>query len=143
VRTLLITTLAVLAAGCPGRLDDPQRFEDGGGGTDAGGNPCSGIDVPVDVFQNTCGTVGCHNAASKAAELDLVSPAVASRLIGVPSSTCPGLTLVSGVDAGFLFEKLEGHPTCGSPMPLGKTTLTSDQISCISVWLSQQSDGGF
>jgi hypothetical protein len=126
-RCALVIALGLLAVGCPGRLQDPQRFE----------TACpAGFDVEVDLFQQTCGTSGCHTTDAPQGGLDLSSPGVASRLILQPSHTCPGHILITGPDAGFVFDKLSvtSNPACGAAMPLGKPSLTNDQMVCLVEW---------
>lgn len=137
---------SLLAVGCAGRLEDPSRFlgSDGGGVNTDGGGPtaCEGFDVPVDLFQTTCGNAGCHAASGSAGGLDLVSSGVATRLIHQPSHTCSGLILVTSPDSGFLFDKLEGKAACGFQMPLGKAPLSAPEMGCLELWLGEQMDGG-
>jgi hypothetical protein len=148
-RVYLYAALAAASAGvlgCPGRLEDKWRFIDGGsdGGSDAGSlGPCPGdFDVPVDLFQMTCGRAGCHSATNPAGSLDLVSAGVGARLIGRPSNTCSGYILVTGADSGFLFDKLGGSPACGFAMPYGAPPISGAEMSCLVDWVNQQIDAG-
>src|SRR4051812_19716496 len=99
--TIVVGT-ALLGAGGAGRLEQPELFLNSG---------CA--QTTHQLFTHTCATAGCHAPSFQAGGLDLGSPGVASRLIGVPSGTCPGQTLVRTADQGFLFEKVEGSPSCG------------------------------
>jgi hypothetical protein len=73
-----------------------------------------------------------------AADLDLVSPCVADRLIGV-ASTCNGKLLVDPArpSSSFLLEKLETtKPECGgASMPFG-ALLPASNIACVTRWVN-------
>ena len=125
--------LLLALAGCPGSLGDPQRFRDG--------EQCP--DVPEDIFAMTCGGSGCHEAYMPAAQLDLVTPGVADRLVGVQAvgEACVAMgTLVVPEDpeASLLYLKLAGSPPCGEPMPLLADALTAKQLSCVKEWIAEQ-----
>jgi hypothetical protein len=121
---------AMLAAGCAGELKDPDRFTSL---ADAGG--CAAEPV----FAATCASSVCHDAVDPAEGLDLASPGVASRLLGVTSASaaCGGRLLVDPDDrpASLLLEKLTAAPTCGDPMPLAGTPLTAEQVECVTTWV--------
>src|SRR5688572_6894749 len=73
-RLTLIGALAIasLSAGCPGILEDPDQFRTG-----------SCPDIETELFPQRCATSDCHSAMDEAGRLDLQSPDVLSRLIGV------------------------------------------------------------
>jgi hypothetical protein len=134
------TTLALLAvsgllAGCPGELDRPERFAD---------LPAcrGGIDVPQ-LLRERCGSSACHGACPSAEHgLDLLSPDLADRVVGVPSRVCDGLLLVDphDPDNSFLFGKLIAPPAgCGNRMPL-TGTLTTNELSCIKSYIDRLPD---
>jgi hypothetical protein len=137
--------LALFVAGCgAGRLQDPERFA-GGEVPDAGAPPVDAgvgvtctIDVEALLASNSCSSGSCHSSAAKAANLDLQSPNVLTRLVNV-DSTCAGTKLLSGPTTGFFLEKLlQASPKCngvqqGSRMPLGPA-LSSEQLTCIQEW---------
>lgn len=138
-KTQLVTIAALCAtagllAACPGELEDPGRFLTGGDG-----GPCP--DIPQ-LFQETCTSVGCHNASEMAEDLDLESPGVAARVAGVPgTSTCDGILLADPDDpaSSLLVRKLQPAPPCGSQMPLlvPKDQLyTAHQIACVEAWIA-------
>ena len=125
--------VAACTVGCPGSIDDPGRFLDAGGA-------CAFGDEWVErrLFPETCGVDSCHGTTFPAADLDLVSPGVASRIVGVQGSlTCGGAPLVDPSNpAGSLFvAKLGANPGCGSRMPLGAPALDRSRIECVQQWL--------
>jgi hypothetical protein len=120
--------LALLGlAGCPGRLEDPERFFGGDGGL------CG--DVAATLFSPRCGATSCHGGDSPAAGLDLSSPGLAARL-AVGRSSCGSAPLRT-----YVLEKVQPGPTCGSRMPLGGVALTASELNCIQSFLSDL-DGG-
>ena len=155
--------LAALAAGCATngserRSGDASAAPDANGegrASDAGARTCrlssepdfdagadaaaACADVPVLVFQEDCSGGICHHAGSgQAAHLDLVSPCVADRLVGVVS-TCHHEPLVdpNDPDGGFLLEKLRvAKPECGGvSMPYGNH-LPPRELACVRGWVA-------
>src|SRR5437660_760496 len=98
-----ITGLALFAMGlvaCPGSIENREQF--------VGGGPACMIgvaNVESMIITTRCATSGCHDSTSRSGGLDLASPNLASRLVNVASSTCPGHTLVVPGDpvGSFLF----------------------------------------
>jgi hypothetical protein len=155
----------LLWVGCAGDLRDPGRFAflyDGDGGLtdsgsssglkDAGGSsndkdasmpppPAAAPMCVTALFKMKCGSIGCH--ASGGAQVDLVSPNVAVRLVGKPSSTqllCKNRTLVSATGgASLLIDKITDPPPCGSLMPV-TGSLTDTDRSCLTDWVSSLAD---
>jgi hypothetical protein len=108
------------------------------GGADSG-PPCG--DVPVAIFQQNCSGGICHQPGTgptPAANLDLVSPCVADRLVSVVS-TCNGELLVDPdhPSASFLLEKLDTlKPECGgASMPYGNL-LPPKELACVRRWVN-------
>jgi hypothetical protein len=139
----IATLTAVLAcAACPGTLGDRARFlVETDGGDDAGGDAgCP--DVPSAVLAPKCGISGCHSAADKSQGLDLQSPNVASRLVGVCSRG--GGYLVDPVhpEQSVLYEKITAMPPFGVRMPFARPPLDDATIACVLAWASQQGDAG-
>jgi hypothetical protein len=133
---MAVLSLVAACVGCPGSLEDPGRF------TSATGT-CP--DIPQDVFQKTCSaTVGCHSATDKQLGLDLQSPNVASRLVGIKAMGGPGLLIdPSNPSASILYEKLTATPPFGLRMPDGQTPLDDATIACVLQWITTQvTDGG-
>ena len=98
-------------AGCPGSLDNKADFLDGGhtsasGSTGTGSvNPCG--DVPADILAAKCGGSGCHGTKSPQNGLDLESPDVAPRVVGVAAKLCPGiLAKPSDPESSVIYTKL-------------------------------------
>lgn len=131
---------ALLACtGCPGTLDDPARFSDGG---EQDGYASCG-DVPTTVFAQTCAQAGCHSTADKAQMLDLQSPNVASRLVNVCSTEGSGI-LIDPIhpSKSIVYAKLTATPPSGARMPFGKTPLDDATIACVLAWVSTQTGPG-
>lgn len=138
--------LAALAAGCPGKLQNPERFP-------ATPLPeCAGnIDVVADIFQRRCGTDSCHQGAEPASALNLVDGDPFANLLEVPSTECEDRLRVDpeNVIESFLLDKLRGPeyipPGCGDPMPF-LSRLNGNEIACVERWiienLMERSDGG-
>ena len=130
--------LALLGAtGCPGTLADKERFLVDAGPAPDGADPCG--DVPTRLFVPRCGGSGCHGATAPQQGLDLVSPDVAARVVGVPAISCTA-TLATPADpaSSFLYTKLAVKPPCGAQMPLAQAPLSSDDVACILDWIAAQ-----
>ena len=146
--------------GCAGDLRDPGRFAflydtDGGasgsggssGTLDAGSMTAGSTATPdpapacvVAVFKAKCGSIGCHSSGGT--QVDLVSANVERRLVDKPSSStllCKGRTLVATDGDSLLIDKITDPPPCGSPMPV-TGSLTSDERSCLTDWVSSLAD---
>ncbi len=135
----------LLLAGCPGNLEDPQRFE--GAATDTGPAVPSCLTA---VFSAHCGTSVCHSPGNMpGGDLDLLSPGVASRLINVNADHADvdmdgGTTCVQDkyVDtqtpaASWLLLKLNGgQGTCGLAMPETGSALSTTELKCVSDWIN-------
>lgn len=133
--------LGVLLCACPGRLEDPERFtNDGGGATDGGGTAC---DVPNTIFagpNGKCAFAGCHGTMSPqptATPLDLETTGVAARLRqGKGSQACSNAPLIT-----LMRQKVRPSPPCGAQMPLG-LPLSAAEITCLDAYLDAVADGG-
>jgi hypothetical protein len=143
---LAVVLLATLAMGCPGRLTDPGRFTGGisnDGGTGGTQGDCDGtVNVEQDVFAATCATAGCHTTAAQSSSLDLETPGIAARMLNKAAVGCSNQVLLKSDLTGYFFNKLSTSPQCGSPMPLGKSTLTDNQVACVKQYLADELDGG-
>ena len=128
---LVIAGAAFLFLGCPGELENPERFLDGG--------TAACPDITGKLFPQRCGGSICHEGKDAAAGLDLVAPGVESRLVDKPARDCPGL-LVDPIlpESSLLYKKLLPLPDCGSPMPIGRPTLTFDELECVREWIAAQ-----
>lgn len=142
--------LAVLAtsAGCAGTLTDPDRFLPASTDDDGGGSGAACPDITSTVFANICAASGCHSTADQADGLDLQSPDVASRLVGVCVSSGGMLIDPSDPAASVLYLKLTPSPPFGARMPFGGTPLDPATLACVLQWIEAQSgdagscDGG-
>jgi hypothetical protein len=145
--------------GCPGTLDDPARFVDAGAagaadvsapvqGEEAGEAGALGScpDVPA-LLAQTCTASTCHSASNKAQGLDLQSPDLAARLVGVPATEGPGLLVdPSAPTKSVLYAKLTANPPFEARMPLGAAPLDAPTLACVLDWVTQTAaasdDGG-
>jgi hypothetical protein len=124
---------AATVAGCPGTIDDLTPFQ---------GGACN---VEGQLFQQKCSDSTCHNATDLAGTLDLVSPDLASRVVGQPGSVdCPGEILVDPADPenSLILTKLEDSPPCGNRMPLIGDPLTDQEKDCVLQWVQSLGTGG-
>jgi hypothetical protein len=86
------------------------------------------------VFAQSCATAGCHAPPSAAFNLDLVSPDIASRVVG--KAAMGGGLLVDPAQPAqsMIYRKLKpGAP--GAVMPIGKP-LDDATIACVLEWAS-------
>lgn len=105
---------ALPLAACEGNLDAPERFRTGRGGEGASSLSCP--DVAAYFASSAC--AGCHGASAPSGGLDLVSPGIASRTVGV-SAVSGGFLLVAGdPDRSVLYRRLAGGDV-GPTMPPG------------------------
>lgn len=138
-----------VAGGCAGTLTDPGAFTstagddagvtstaDAAAGTDGASGPAC-PDIPA-LLATTCGTSGCHDAKTKAQSLDLASPGVATRLVGVPATEGVGLLIdPSTPTKSVLYAKLLPMPPFGARMPTGKA-LDDATTACVLAWVQGQ-----
>jgi len=129
-----LTPLLLLSTGCPGRLEDPERFEG-----DAVEGPCTVDLVERTLLPTSCGGGGCHGASQPAGNLDLQSPGVGRRLVNVKSA-CQDKLLV-GPSGSYFLEKLDARPACGTQMPISGPLKASD-IRCLEQYVKGLQDGG-
>jgi hypothetical protein len=133
--------LALALAGCPGQLDDPARFLDGGGQI-----ACDpSIDVEADILAASCAGVVCHSPPNPAEGLDLVSTGAAERMRGTESGGCAPRLLFdpASPDQSYLLEKLDDSPGCGERMPPAPSpALSPAQKACVLEWLEAAAGGG-
>jgi hypothetical protein len=123
MRAPLVVAIALVAAGCPGKLQDPARFT------------AACPDVPTQILALRCAGAGCHATAPFAAGLDLASPNVAARLVGVAATGGPGLLVdPMNPDGSVLIRKLTSTPPFGGQQPPG-APLDPATIDCIRAWV--------
>jgi hypothetical protein len=134
---------ALAWAGCAGSLEEPEMFmprADAGSPVEATVEAAAAPscpDVPT-LFAKTCGTTGCHDATTKIESLDLVSPGLASRLVGVPSVEGVGLLIdPSTPSKSVLYTKLLPNVPFGARMPAGGS-LDANTIQCALAWITSE-----
>jgi hypothetical protein len=131
--------LVTAAAGCPGTLANSELFLAALGDASApneDGGACP--DIP-DFFAATCTGSTCHSSSNKAQGLDLQSPDVASRLVGIAATEGPGLLIdPSSPSDSVLYLKLTANPPFGVRMPLGGTPLDASTLACVLAWITQE-----
>jgi hypothetical protein len=81
-----------------------------------------------------CG--GCHGAGKPAKGLDLVTPGLAARVVGVKSTCMDRPLLQDGMPVtGMLLDKVEGPVAgCGAQMPFGAPPLSASERACLAEW---------
>jgi hypothetical protein len=130
---------------CPGTLSDPAAFE--GAAADAGATADAGStaacpDIPT-LLAQSCGIAGCHDATTKAEALDLASPDVAARLVGVLAVEGNGLLIdPASPGASVVYTKLTATPPFGGRMPTG-TPLDDATIQCVLSWVTSEAGQTF
>jgi len=93
------------------------------------------------IFDATCVTSKCHDAATPAAGLDLTTNNALANLVNQPSTECaPERLIVDGSkspDNSYLVNKITGLSICGgSQMPIGNgNKLSPEQIAAIKNWI--------
>jgi len=127
----LLASGSVIVAGCPGRLDDIDRYKP---------KPPGAFVCPdtLETFVARCGQDVCHGSTNPAASLDLVSPGVAERVVGGAAKGCGGaLVDFDDPEASLFYTKLaEPTPSCGLRMPLGGAAFTEDELGCVKTWIA-------
>lgn len=125
--------LAAFVAGCPGSLDDKERFL-----TDGGGTPTCDDAMPI--FKASCAGSGCHNATDKYSDLDLETPGVVGRYNGVASKGGATHKLIDPADPSksAIYTKTKAPPPFGAQMPIGGAKLTAAQQECILNWIEKE-----
>jgi len=145
LRPIALVTLAAAAlAGCPGHIDDPAAFLGPTGDASLVSCTIGASAVEAQIIRPRCATAMCHERGMPAGRLDLESPNVGARLVGV-ASTCAGQLLVSPTSPGtsYLLQKLGTSSPCGARMPLGAPALTPSEVACVRLWVDRLlTDGG-
>jgi hypothetical protein len=95
-------------------------------------------DVPESIIHETCtGTICHHSGNAPAGRLDLSSPCIADRMVGVVSS-CSGRLLIdpSDVSRSFVLDKLEHDPPeCGGESMPFDSHLSPAALRCMQLWV--------
>ena len=142
LRGIALAAALAFLAGCPGKLTDKERFLVDAGDQDAGdgqgdNGPCG--DVVARIFVPSCGGTGCHSAMAPQQGLDLESPGVASRVVGVIAKGCPvNLADPNNPTGSLMYEKLSPSPPCGAQMPLARPPLSDADSACVFNWIVAQ-----
>lgn len=90
-----------------------------------------------------CASGGCHSSGSQAGGLDLSNGNSYQDIFNVTAQSGGGLKLVLPEDAdnSYLYRKVSAKTDpgsfniSGSPMPLGGTALSGDQLAALAVWI--------
>jgi hypothetical protein len=132
MRCLALPILSsLLLVSCAGDLTNPEDFIGG-----AGGSPGQSVEG---VFLVNCGNPVCHDSDQPAADLDLVSPNVASRTVDVnsvePNCGSEIIVIAGDPDESYMMKKILNAPgICGGQMPLG-TILGAEETEVIRQWI--------
>ena len=113
------------------------------GSTEATSCEATEASIQAEIFVKRCAGSGCHGSTDPAGALDLASPGVGSRLIGVTSS-CNSLLLVAPgqPNSSHLYQKLTSQsPACGDPMP-PSGQLDSAALACVRAWIESLANTG-
>jgi hypothetical protein len=132
-------------SGCPGTLADKELYEaaldgrapNGADGAGADTGPCG--DIVERIFVPTCGGTACHGTQAPQQDLDLVSPGLASRVVGVPGKGCSVLLAdPADPEGSLIYLKLLPNPPCGGQMPLARPPLSRADAACVLAWIAAQ-----
>ena len=138
-RRLAIGALTLLA-GCPGTLADKELYEaalDGSTRADAGAGGCG--DVVTRIFVPNCGGTACHGTNAPQQDLDLVSPGLASRVVGAAGKECSGMLAdPADPEGSLIYLKILPNPPCGGQMPLARPPLGREDVACVRAWIAAQ-----
>jgi hypothetical protein len=124
----LALTAAAILTGCPGTLENPERFS-----TVADAGAC---DIPGVLIPQRCAISGCHTTMTMAGDLDLQAPDVAARLVDVPATGCDGLLVdPENLEESVMYLVILQEGTTCLPMPQVGAALTTDEAQCYLDWL--------
>ncbi len=132
----------LVCTACPGSLEDPVLFLADAASPDSPEDAAPFLadaacpDIPTQVFQPAC--AACHSAALEQGGLDLQSPDVAARLVGVTAQGGGLLVDLAHPATSVLYTKLTPMPPFGARMPLVGPPLDDATMACVLTWISQQ-----
>ena len=134
----------VAIGACAGSLDNKEEFLDAGFTTatssGSGSDPCG--DVEATILAAKCGGSGCHGTMGPQNDLDLETPGVAARVVGVSAKVCQGILAdPASPETSVLYTKLLSDTTCGAQMPLARPALSAMDTECVKSWIAKQSPG--
>lgn len=129
----------LILSGCPtgSDLERPGDFLSEGEGCDA-----------LPIFERCAGSI-CHSGEDALGTVDLLSPGVEGRLVGVPASyanvddaaDCPTenpelLVDPNDIEASLMLTKLLGTHACGDGMPVPNPPGLNDaEVDCVRKWI--------
>lgn len=126
------TLLLLALAGCGDPMPEPH---------DTDVSPVTFTEVQTQVFAGGCGGAGCHDAVTRAGDLDLEADDAYDQLFRKACAndlaTAEGLLRVvpGQVDDSFLYLKVTDPGEMGDPMPpFG--TLSEDDVALIAQWIA-------
>jgi hypothetical protein len=134
-----------LVTGCPGTIN-PADYVDGGAPdagilAESGPTQSSCADVPQDLLAGpTCSSAGsCHSSAARSGNLDLESPGVASRLVGVKATSGGVLIDPAKPEESLLYRRVTGAAT--PRMPSAAPPLDDAKTACLLAWIKSLGGG--
>ena len=143
VATASMITAGLTLGGCPGSLENPERFTGGGGPGGNGACP----DIEAELFPQKCtdGT-NCHTADFEAAGLDLETPGIGDRIVSAPATAagCMGMPMADPNDpTGSIIYNVLTDDSCSSfgQMPFGADPLSQAEIDCVEQWITTLEGG--
>lgn len=114
----------LVTSGCPGTLENPERF-------DAGTGPTGCPDIATVLIPQRCSISGCHNTMTAAGELDMEAPNLAERVVDVEAAGCDGLLVDSeNLEESVMYKVVVQDGTTCLPMPQVGAALTADEAQC-------------
>lgn len=141
LRCLAILAAAILVSGCAGD-GSPIAPQPTPSTTPLPGDGVRIGQVQREVFQDNCLFAGCHNVGNAAGNLILEDGLSRQELVGVTpdnhAAANAGLRLVvpQDPDNSFLLTKLiEPGGGQGSRMPIGRPSLSEEQIDLVRQWI--------
>jgi hypothetical protein len=128
------------STGCVAVEDDGASPHDMAEGQAGGASPAPPAFSEVyAVMERSCGggMSGCHITGMSAGLKMPDATAALASLVNVASSKCPGeLRVVPGdAEGSLLVQVLEGSTACVKPMPLGRDTLSADDLELVRTWI--------
>lgn len=132
---LLLLGTALAAFGCSGASSEAPTESH----TEV---PEAGCNIVQTLSANGCSNNGCHGV-QHVAGVDLVSPGVAERLVGVRSVTdaCQDTLLVDRdrPQDSLLLRMIdpERETPCGVPMPFGRAGVSAEDVGCFEAWVDE------
>lgn len=133
--TQAILALSLCASmACVGGIDDPARFLAAMGDAAAPAAPrLACVDAVPAMFASSCAGSACHSAGGPS--VDLLSPDVAARVVGVAARSGGGvLADVQRPGDSVLLRRLLGT-SAGPVMPPGAPQVSAEVARCVEAWI--------